>query len=220
MAKKFYTSDDFPRYDEMDKTNITICKTTNKPNQKLNHKITLITQTGIDTGKCCFEVIVNAASTSMQSGGGVCGAIFDADDTNYLTKYINYEVSPVEKKYFGQFRASPGFKLPCKEIIHVNGPSPFHDPNQKENYYKERLIRSYKNCLDYCYKCNYHEILMCCISTSLYGYDPKKGRDIALETCREWLLEHDDYDMNIVFNLYGKNEQKYYFEKIYEYFPF
>ena len=67
MANKFYTSDDFPRYDEMDKTNITICKTTNKPNQKLNHKITLITQTGIDIGKCCFEVIVNAAVVGIPS---------------------------------------------------------------------------------------------------------------------------------------------------------
>ena len=61
---------------------------------------------------------------------------------------------------------------------------------------------------------------MCCISTNIYKYDPKKGRDVALETCRKWLLEHDNYDMNIVFNLYQQKEQQYYFEKIYEYFPF
>lgn len=86
-----------------------------------------------DITKITVDAIVNAANTSLQMGGGVCGAIFNAAGADRLQSACN-NLAPIKT---GEAVITQGFNLPAKYIIHVAGPV-HHNGEQGE----EALLRS------------------------------------------------------------------------------
>ena len=86
-----------------------------------------------DITKLCVDAIVNAANTSLQMGGGVCGAIFSAAGADRLQNACN-AFAPIKT---GEAVITQGFRLPAKYIIHAAGPV-YRDGNQGE----EALLRA------------------------------------------------------------------------------
>ena len=86
-----------------------------------------------DITKMKVDVVVNAANTELQMGGGVCGAIFRAAGETDLQAVCN-KLAPIKT---GEAVITPGFKLPAKWVIHTAGPV-YHDGQQGE----ESLLRS------------------------------------------------------------------------------
>ena len=68
-----------------------------------------------DITKMQVDVIVNAANTSLQAGGGVCGAIFNAAGADKLQKACD-KLSPIQ---IGEAVITKGFSLSAKHIIHT-----------------------------------------------------------------------------------------------------
>ena len=91
-----------------------------------------------DITKLRVDAIVNAANTSsLQMGGGVCGAIFSAAGADRLQAACD-NLAPIKT---GEAVITQGYNLPAKYIIHAAGPV-YRDGKHSE----ETLLRS-------CYCC-------------------------------------------------------------------
>lgn len=137
-----------------------------------------------DITKLDVDAIVNAANTSLQMGGGVCGAIFRAAGADQLRKACDM-IGPIKT---GQAVMTDGYNLKAKHIIHTAGP--VFDSKQPEKS-KELLENSYKNSLNLARKHNFKSIAFPLISAGIYGYPKKEAFDIAKNTINKFLIDND-----------------------------
>lgn len=91
--------------------------------------------------KIKVDVIVNAANTDLQRGGGVCGAIFKAAGVPELQAACD-KLVPIKT---GEAAITPGFALSAKCIIHAAGPIYRHsNAKQREGgSYEDNLCKSF-----------------------------------------------------------------------------
>ena len=137
-----------------------------------------------DITKLDIDAIVNAANTSLQMGGGVCGAIFRAAGADQLRKACDM-IGPIKT---GQAVMTDGYNLKAKHIIHTAGP--VFDSQHPEKS-KELLENSYKNSLNLARKHNFKSIAFPLISAGIYGYPKKEAFDIAKNTINKFLIDND-----------------------------
>lgn len=137
-----------------------------------------------DITKLDLDAIVNAANTSLQMGGGVCGAIFRAAGADQLRKACDM-IGPIKT---GQAVMTDGYNLKAKHIIHTAGP--VFDSQHPEKS-KELLENSYKNSLNLARKHNFKSIAFPLISAGIYGYPKKEAFDIAKNTINKFLIDND-----------------------------
>lgn len=137
-----------------------------------------------DITKLDVDAIVNAANTSLQMGGGVCGAIFRAAGADQLQKACDM-IGPIKT---GQAVMTDGYNLKAKHIIHTAGP--VFDSQHPEKS-KELLENSYKNSLNLARKHNFKSIAFPLISAGIYGYPKKDALDIAADTINNFLIDND-----------------------------
>ncbi|KAL7716363.1 MACRO domain-containing protein [Entamoeba marina] len=159
-----------------------------------------------DITKLQFDAVVNAANSRLRGGGGVDGCIHSAAGYNLL-KYLkeNYEYCET-----GDFKPTPGFNMPCKQILHGVGPIGEHP---------EPLKKLYIRCMNYMKENKLKTIAFPCISTGIYGYSNKKACPVVLKTIRSWLEENLDWDGVIVFCCYSNKDTQIYKNNIATYFP-
>ncbi len=145
-----------------------------------------------DITKLDVDAIVNAANTSLQMGGGVCGAIFRAAGADQLRKACDM-IGPIKT---GQAVMTDGYNLKAKHIIHTAGP--VFDSQHPEKS-KELLENSYKNSLNLARKHNFKSIAFPLISAGIYGYPKKEAFDIARNTINKFLIDnHTDVYLTII----------------------
>jgi O-acetyl-ADP-ribose deacetylase (regulator of RNase III) len=128
-----------------------------------------------DITKMKVDVIVNAANTELQMGGGVCGAIFNAAGAQALQAACD-PLAPIQT---GQAVITPGFALPAKYVIHAAGP--VYQPSNPEQ--SQELLRSaYLNSLHLAAKNNCESIAFPLISSGIYGYPKEEALQVATST--------------------------------------
>ena len=163
-------------------------------NYHINEKISLWQGTIVKLNTDC---IVNAAKSDLSGGEGVDKAIWAAAGKKELAQACQ-EVRPCP---VGECRVTPGFKLPCKFILHAVGPCG-EDPI--------KLQSCYTNCLDTMLNLNMKSIAFCCISTGAYGYPPVSAAHIALSTTRQWLESNHSSISRVVFCVFEDSDLKIY----------
>jgi len=137
-----------------------------------------------DITKMNVDVIVNAANTELQMGGGVCGAIFNAAGAQALQAACD-ELAPIKT---GQAVLTPGFALPASYIIHAAGPV-YQQSNPEQS---QQLLRSaYLNSLHLAAKNNCESIAFPLISSGIYGYPKDEALQVATSTIQHFLTDHD-----------------------------
>ena len=142
-----------------------------------------------DITKMAVDAIVNAANTDLQSGGGVCGAIFKAAGISELQASCD-KLSPIR---IGEAVITPGFRLPAKYIIHTAGPV-YRDGNHGET----ELLRScYLNSLKRALENGCETIAFPLISSGIYGYPKEEALDVAIAAIQGFLADHD-LDVSLV----------------------
>jgi O-acetyl-ADP-ribose deacetylase (regulator of RNase III) len=136
-----------------------------------------------DITKMQVEAIVNAANTSLQMGGGVCGAIFKAAGTADLQATCD-KLAPIRT---GDAVVTPGFRLPAKYVIHTAGPV-YRDGMRGE----EAELRScYLNSLNRAVENKCDSIAFPLISSGIYGYPKEEALRVATAAIQDFLSEHD-----------------------------
>ena len=155
------------------------------------------------------DAIVNPTDRFYSGGGGVdrlihimCGAP------------LNIATAELPDLHLGEAKATPGFALPCKYIIHTSG------PKWRESHFLEiSLLGScYRNSVQLAYNLGCRSIAFPLISSRGKHFPKEQALTTAINAILECVDEYPD--MDIILTIYGKwaeNIPASFFERLTEY---
>lgn len=147
-----------------------------------------------DITKLPVDAIVNAANSSLLGGGGVDGAIHRAAGPKLLE-----ECRTLGGCSTGEAKATKGYNLPAKFIIHTVGPvwrgGTFGEA--------ELLSSCYRNSLLVAQSLNVKTIAFPAISCGVYGYPIKEAAKIAVATVKKFTASSKQF-REVIFACFDK----------------
>ena len=153
-----------------------------------------------DITKLDCDCIVNAANRSLLGGGGVDGAIHRAAGPELLA-----ECRTLHGCRTGEAKITKGYRLRAKYIIHTVGP--IYSGTAED---AAQLADCYRNSLNLAKEHDIHGIAFPAISTGVYGYPLEDAAEIAVKTVAQWLEDHADYAMQVIFCCFDARTERVY----------
>eukprot|EP01094_Clydonella_sp_ATCC50884_P028166 TRINITY_DN8368_c0_g1_i1.p1 TRINITY_DN8368_c0_g1~~TRINITY_DN8368_c0_g1_i1.p1 ORF type:complete len:509 (+),score=168.68 TRINITY_DN8368_c0_g1_i1:48-1529(+) len=176
--------------------------------EKLNQKIALWQG---DLIRLEADAIVNSTNESLSDRSGLCGEIFRAAGPELAA-----EVSRLEGCRTGESKATKGYALPARFVVHTVGPR-----------YNVKYRTAAENALHNCYRSSLQvavenqmtSVAFCVVNSVKRGYPREDGAHIALRTVRRF-LEHFGETLDlVVFSVNNEQDFDIYNRILPLYFP-
>ena len=133
-------------------------------------------------------------------GGGVDGAIHRAAGPELLA-----ECRTLHGCRTGEAKITKGYQLKAKYIIHTVGP--IYSGTAED---AAQLADCYRKSLNLAKEHDVHSIAFPAISTGVYGYPLEDATEIAVKTVTQWLEDHADYAMQVIFCCFDARTERVY----------
>ena len=124
-----------------------------------------------DITTLAVDAIVNAANSTLLGGGGVAGAIHRAAGPDLLAACRSLGGCPT-----GEAKATPGFALPARWVIHTVGPV-WHGGGAGE---ADQLASCYRRSLAVAAEIGARSVAFPAISTGVYRFPRALAAEIAV----------------------------------------
>ena len=157
-----------------------------------------------DVTKQEVDAIINAASTDLAPGGGVCKAIHAA-----AGPMLAQECFTLGGANTGEAKITKGYDLPAEWVIHTPGPQ-WRGGDHGE---RELLASSYRRSLELAGEKNLKTIAFPSISTGIFGFPIDEAAPIALKVAKEFLVENPDFEL-VRFVLKGEKDYNHFLEAL------
>ena len=145
-----------------------------------------------DITRMPVDAIVNPSNPALQASGGLDRTIRVAGGEELDRACSALGGCPV-----GQARPTPGFRLPCKWVLHTAGPI-WRGGSFGE---RELLESCYRSCLELAEGLNCESVAFPLISAGTYGYPKEQAARVALGAIESYLR---DREMTVYLVLYGE----------------
>lgn len=122
-----------------------------------------------------MDAIVNAANERLAPGGGVCGAIHDAAGPELAAECARVGPCPT-----GDARATAGYRLPARWVIHAVGPRWGTGGDAKV----ELLASAYRRAVEVADDLGAQTIAFPSISTGIFGFPQPLASQTAVAALR------------------------------------
>jgi O-acetyl-ADP-ribose deacetylase len=155
-----------------------------------------------DITKVEVDAIVNAANNSLLGGGGVDGAIHRRAGPELLGETRKICGCPT-----GEARATKGYQLPSKWVIHTVGPV-WSGGNRNED---SLLANCYRNSLQIASEIGATTIAFPSISTGAYRFPLERATKIALKETKSF-LQNNQSITKVIFVCFGSQAYSKYQE--------
>ncbi len=129
-----------------------------------------------DITKQQVDAVVNAANSALAGGGGVDGAIHRAAGADQMHEAC----ARLGGCPTGDAKATPGFGLAAKWVIHAVGPR-YRDGRHGE---ADALASCYRRSKEVAEVLGAASIAFPAISTGIYGYPPEEAAHVAVQTLK------------------------------------
>jgi O-acetyl-ADP-ribose deacetylase (regulator of RNase III) len=128
------------------------------------------------------DAIVNAANSSLLGGGGVDGAIHRAAGPELVA-----ECRGLGGCGTGEAKATAGYRLPAKHVIHTVGPVWMGGGHEEA----ERLADCHLNAIALAASLGCRTVAFPAISTGVFGYPRDQAARVAVDAVRQALSNQD-----------------------------
>ena len=159
-----------------------------------------------DITRLKVDAIVNAANSQMLGcfhplHKCIDNAIHSAAGVQLREECYQLMLQQGHEEPTGRAKITKAYNLPCKYVIHTVGPIiPTGIPTPMQ---KEQLASCYRSILQLADENHLESVAFCCISTGEFRFPNQLAAEIAVQTVKDYLIEHSDCSIKqVIFNVF------------------